>query len=1480
MKRPNFTHFLCLTEVADFLRAKTRAFSIFITLTLFTSLTLSAQSPVDCNVILACSGGVQISLEDDCEVTIGPDMVMETLAFSEDAYDVTAKLVNGADLPVIVIGTDGSGRDIKRVVATLAHINKTLEVTVSLRGCGNKCWGFATIEDKLPPVVISAPCEERITSFSGNVNDTHPQYDRPNLTVTCPGGSVAGVYYQTHIFAVDQAGIVDINLLSASLRLSLYAGSFDPANPCTNVLATNTNNFSDALTVGSNYVLVISTAGGGVPPGGINYDVLIGNRTGNIQSSVDAVICELNCNDENGILQQTVATATNRPVFTDACSTVTLQKRDEVINLTCGDRFSRIIKRFWTATDLSGNISDEVVQYFYFRRPSLADIVCPADWVRDCRTTFAKLPNGAPTPEVSGYPQNIECANIQLYYEDVVFDLCGAGIKVFRKWTIIDWCTGEDRICDQAIKIEDNIAPIISCPADITGHPSGVNSADVVAVAAGTCSASWKVKPPVVISECSGVTWDVYFMLSEGGTWVKQDGATRVVGSKPAFAAAISTTARPFEIVGLPLGRTWLRYTVTDECGNATDCFTEVDVVDLIPPTAICEGHTVISIDDSGWAELYATSLDDHSTDNCGPIAKFEVRRKTTTCPGYESDLNFSEKVRFCCNDITNPDSYVSVILRVYDQSGNYNECETQVKVQNKRPPVIICPADRTLTCGDARIDAWISGTTAFDTTYFGVPNTGGICGTGVFDSRIISNTLNAKCKTGVVTREWYLVSNPAIKCTQRLTVTSPPFSESNITFPADRTLATCDLAAVTPDALNSKPIVSNVNCREIGITFTDQHFYNVDNLCIKILRTWKVTDWCTFPGTQFIAERTQLIKLTGSGGAVFKDCTDKTFETVPGVCDLEVTLSADAEDGCTNPLDLRYSWTVDLDKDGTADLSGSGKSFTRILPVGKHKVTFTVVNRCGVPTQCSYDVTITSTKKPTPICYREVVWVMDSDGSTEVWASDFDLKSYANCTTDNLTFAFDELGLETGKRFTCADIPNGQAARIPLRMYVFDESKNFEFCEVILILQDSPLTNACPDQSGLLPTISGKITTEAQEAVEGVEVKLDNLTNDTEMERKTDTNGNYAFTGLNVFDFKQIGANMDDSAVNGVSTLDLVKIQRHILDLEHLDSPYKLLAADVNNSKTISSSDLTVLRKLILGINDKIENNTSWRFVPEDYVFSDPTYPFDYDEKVLVDSIYEDIKGVNFIAVKVGDVNNSVEVNATSNKTQTRYANALFVIDEQQFEAGKSVKVDIKAGELMEIMGTQFTFQFDAATMEYAGLSTGNVLVKSYNANLNRISDGIIPFSIDIADGIQLNPNDVIFSINFIAKTSGSTDKMGIAEDGLSPEVYDMHANVRKLDLRVRNAEVAIAQNILYQNQPNPFKDYTSISFELANEGVVTMKVMDMTGKMVYSIQNNFTKGYNTINIENAQLNGAGIYYYQLETGDFSATKKMIVIE
>ncbi|MFZ1580615.1 MAG: hypothetical protein WAT26_05740, partial [Saprospiraceae bacterium] len=92
MKRPNFTQFNFLNKISEFFKANTRAFSIVLTLTFIYT---NTYSQYDCNSILACNDGVQISLDDDCDLYIEPDMILEDPAYGDVAYDISAKLPNG-----------------------------------------------------------------------------------------------------------------------------------------------------------------------------------------------------------------------------------------------------------------------------------------------------------------------------------------------------------------------------------------------------------------------------------------------------------------------------------------------------------------------------------------------------------------------------------------------------------------------------------------------------------------------------------------------------------------------------------------------------------------------------------------------------------------------------------------------------------------------------------------------------------------------------------------------------------------------------------------------------------------------------------------------------------------------------------------------------------------------------------------------------------------------------------------------------------------------------------------------------------------------------------------------------------------------------------------------------------------------------------------------------------------------------------------
>lgn len=83
-----------------------------------------------------------------------------------------------------------------------------------------------------------------------------------------------------------------------------------------------------------------------------------------------------------------------------------------------------------------------------------------------------------------------------------------------------------------------------------------------------------------------------------------------------------------------------------------------------------------------------------------------------------------------------------------------------------------------------------------------------------------------------------------------------------------------------------------------------------------------------------------------------------------------------------------------------------------------------------------------------------------------------------------------------------------------------------------------------------------------------------------------------------------------------------------------------------------------------------------------------------------------------------------------------------------------------------------------------------------------------------------------------------------------------------------------------LHQNYPNPFNASTALRFEVQNSGPVLLNVFDMLGREIASIVNErLTPGVYT-RTWNAGNAASGIYYYRLHVGDFTQTKKLVLMK
>lgn len=83
-----------------------------------------------------------------------------------------------------------------------------------------------------------------------------------------------------------------------------------------------------------------------------------------------------------------------------------------------------------------------------------------------------------------------------------------------------------------------------------------------------------------------------------------------------------------------------------------------------------------------------------------------------------------------------------------------------------------------------------------------------------------------------------------------------------------------------------------------------------------------------------------------------------------------------------------------------------------------------------------------------------------------------------------------------------------------------------------------------------------------------------------------------------------------------------------------------------------------------------------------------------------------------------------------------------------------------------------------------------------------------------------------------------------------------------------------------LNQNYPNPFNPSTSIKFSVAERSNVTLKVFDMLGREVATLVNSAKEaGSYEVNFDASDLS-SGLYVYTLNTGNFTSTKKMMLMK
>ena len=541
---------------------------------------------------------------------------------------------------------------------------------------------------------------------------------------------------------------------------------------------------------------------------------------------------------------------------------------------------------------------------------------------------------------------------------------------------------------------------------------------------------------------------------------------------------------------------------VIDGSGNSNSCNATVNVLDTIPPTAICRNFTVY-LDATGVATLTADSLNNNSVDACtGTNLTFQIGGNATTT--------------FSCADIANNPN--SVTLTVLDTYGNSSTCSANVTVLDTISPTANC-ANPTIYLNNAGL-ATVSATqlsagssdncvvTDSFVNVVGVGTTNYTCAAlfapqpTTLIVRDASNNLGT-CVGNVTVLD---TVNPTAACRTSLTVALDPSGNATVT-PADIDSASNDNCGLVSYLINGVS-AQNYTCADTGslvaiLTVQDSSGNSatcpstiniidntppsatcqLTNVYLNAAGIAAITpnDVLAFPATN---DNCGPLTTTFLGGAtnIIYDCDSIGPHTVTVVvsdnnssttCQTTVTV-LDTVDPVASCRTTAYQ--VQLDASGTgfvvpinvdnnsSDIcgidtmlvNGVDSVFYTCANIGNTAVTLSVLDASGNQSTCVAQVVVNDPLPPTANCQNITVY-LDNTGVVTVNASQIDNGSTDNCSVNPT------IGGLPSVTYSCSDIGTTTA-----QLLVFDPSNNSSQCAANITIVDTipPVANCIPNNS------------------------------------------------------------------------------------------------------------------------------------------------------------------------------------------------------------------------------------------------------------------------------------------------------------------------------------------------------------------------------------------------------------------------------
>jgi len=248
----------------------------------------------------------------------------------------------------------------------------------------------------------------------------------------------------------------------------------------------------------------------------------------------------------------------------------------------------------------------------------------------------------------------------------------------------------------------------------------------------------------------------------------------------------------------------------------------------------------------------------------------------------------------------------------------------------------------------------------------------------------------------------------------------------------------------------------------------------------------------------------------------------------------------------------------------------------------------------------------------------------------------------------------------------------------------------------------------------------------------------------------------------------------------------------------------------------------------------------------------------------------------------------NSVNLSGSGNGANPDGSAALYISSEvTNLDAKNNILVNTR-DESPYYASVIFDYSASNLTSDYNDLYANNYLVRIGNTNYNTLADwqamgkdlnSVTEMSNFISPYLHIAENEeTLLESRGIPIAAIDVDFDGQTRHAATPDIGADEFN--GIVVGVEDEETLPTEYALEQNYPNPFNPSTTFRYSIPTQSKVLIKVYDVLGNEIATLINE-EKSVGTYELTwNAEQLPSGVYFYQLKAGEFSSTKKMLLIK